>query len=453
MISQFYSTFQKRNNSTKIPEGDIVSTALDLTFKGGANMDSPTILLELPDTNGVVPEYTYMRMRVNGTWRYYFVNNPTCVSDNLWQFDCVIDVLGTYKDDILNNICYVMYSTSHGSTLINDTRALLTPYTTTLSASFSNVRSLFRNSGYYSVFQCMGDVVTNDPSYTCSFLLDSGQASALKRSLMSENFFDWAAKWFTSPMDAVVGCAVTAYNPSSLNGAITINVGGYNTGASGSPINSAEIITRTDSVNPKSALSLYGDYRDLEPYTSYGLYLPFVGVIQLPSLAVARTHDFIISAHVAPCTGDVTYDINYDSDASTETPVLMGTYSGNCSSSLPVAGTSADYKSLISSIGNTIGNLTGLGTISGVSSSINGKLSSMIGASSGITPFIFKQSVTTSENPTARRNIDGLPYGATVRLSTLSGYCQCINASVNAPCSSAELDRINAYLNGGFYIE
>ena len=47
----------------------------------------------------------------------------------------------------------------------------------------------------------------------------------------------------------------------------------------------------------------------------------------------------------------------------------------------------------------------------------------------------------------------GRPTMKPVLLSTLSGFCQCANAHIEAAATAGELDAIDYYLNSGFFIE
>jgi hypothetical protein len=47
----------------------------------------------------------------------------------------------------------------------------------------------------------------------------------------------------------------------------------------------------------------------------------------------------------------------------------------------------------------------------------------------------------------------GLPTMKPMALSSLTGYCQCANAHVSAAVDAPILNKIDAYLNSGFYIE
>ena len=56
-------------------------------------------------------------------------------------------------------------------------------------------------------------------------------------------------------------------------------------------------------------------------------------------------------------------------------------------------------------------------------------------------------------NPTDMKDTMGLPTMKPLLLSTLTGFCQCANAHVEAPATAGELDAIDSMLNAGFYIE
>ena len=47
----------------------------------------------------------------------------------------------------------------------------------------------------------------------------------------------------------------------------------------------------------------------------------------------------------------------------------------------------------------------------------------------------------------------GSPTMAPKALATLTGFCQCMDAHVQAPAMDNELEAIDNYLNSGFFIE
>ena len=56
-------------------------------------------------------------------------------------------------------------------------------------------------------------------------------------------------------------------------------------------------------------------------------------------------------------------------------------------------------------------------------------------------------------NPSDMKDTMGLPTMKPMTLSSLTGFCQCANAHVDAPAKAGELDAIDYYLNSGFFIE
>ena len=59
----------------------------------------------------------------------------------------------------------------------------------------------------------------------------------------------------------------------------------------------------------------------------------------------------------------------------------------------------------------------------------------------------------TNVNPADMKDTMGLPTMKPMSLATLTGFCQCSNAHVDAPATAGELDAIDYYLNSGFFIE
>ena len=102
----------------------------------------------------------------------------------------------------------------------------------------------------------------------------------------------------------------------------------------------------------------------------------------------------------------------------------------------------------------------GMGTIGSIKSAevhtqTNGALSSRIGAKIPLTIRVvtMRSKVLEAVKGANRISAIGLPCYKTLKLSTLSGYCQCSGASVSATATDTELETINDFLNSGIYIE
>lgn len=464
-------TIAKKHNSTKIPNENDAYTELNVVLKTPCSLSSPTFILSFPNPSGAdnaVPEYTYAGMFFNGIWKYYFIDNVTALTLDKWMLNCSMDVLGTYWPHINEQSAYVLYSSNMGNTLISDSRAAMVAHTATYNASFTDFNMFTTTPSF--VLHCIGKNNTAG-GFATAFYMTAVNAGIVQNAVNDPDFFDYVKQFFNSPMEGVIGGYISTYNLMTGDWS-DVNINGYNTGAAGQIVDPTRIDKTTVSVHPKTALRMYGDYRDLSPYAQYTLKLPFVGVVPLDSTVIARTNDLIIECSVAPATGDIVYVVNADSDRQTEAPVILGTYSGSCMTSTPVTASGNNQIGFAASLatvvaggvaafaGEPVGGLSAISSgLSGAvesirhHSQINGAISSHVGVSIGLKPTLQVIRTETAEAPTARRDIDGLPCGRTLMLSTLSGYAQLRGFSADVACEDGERSSLNNILNGGFYIE
>ena len=111
-----FGSFTKKRNSTKQPTNEL-SDSRTVVFKESTSVDSPTFIL-----TGNAFDYNYASWNDGTMTRYYFISDIRTVKNNLTEIDCVIDVLATYKTQILSGTHFVSYSSSLGSTYLPDTR-------------------------------------------------------------------------------------------------------------------------------------------------------------------------------------------------------------------------------------------------------------------------------------------------------------------------------------------
>ena len=125
---------------------------------------------------------------------------------------------------------------------------------------------------------------------------------------------------------------------------------------------------------------------------------------------------------------------------------------GTSSAASNLAGGGGNPGSVISGVGQSI--LTGVNVIEAAYC----PQTSIIGGSGNHTDlyvncdkiWINRKVFGPKQFPTA---VAGRPLMQNVQLSSLSGFCQCGNASVPVNARDADRAEINAYLNSGFYIE
>lgn len=207
------------------------------------------------------------------------------------------------------------------------------------------------------------------------------------------------------------------------------------------------------------------------------LFLPLVGMVQLSADSLTHRSSLTIDWSVTYTDGAITYKVRSGSE-------VIGTYGGQCAAQYPLGinqqasageviqaiaqglekSVSGLIESTISPIsaGAAIGGFALNAVIAGYNVE-NVKKSSHVscvggsggGAGIGLGREICCYTVAhaTAVNPSDMKDTMGLPTMQPMSLSTLTGFCQCANAHVEAPATAGELDAIDAYLNSGFFIE
>jgi hypothetical protein len=137
-----FGSFVKKRNSTKQPTNEL-SDSRTVVFKESTSVDSPTFIL-----TGNVFDYNYASWNDGTMTRYYFISDIRTVKNNLTEIDCVIDVLATYKTQILAGTHFVSYSSHNSNTWLPDTRIPLVNATKT-ARNTASLASLFNTVGFY----------------------------------------------------------------------------------------------------------------------------------------------------------------------------------------------------------------------------------------------------------------------------------------------------------------
>ena len=112
-------TIYKKTNSTLQPTADNPKFELEVNLKEDTSMYYPTFLINIVFTSNDFP-YNYLKWQE----RYYFIDDivkPTI--NNVWELVCSIDLLATFKADILTNTtAFVKYSANKFNPMIPDDR-------------------------------------------------------------------------------------------------------------------------------------------------------------------------------------------------------------------------------------------------------------------------------------------------------------------------------------------
>lgn len=486
-IAVSFSNGAKRKNSTKqLPMG----SAHQCTFKNGCTVLKPTLLLELGDSN--FPPYSAFKIGE----RYYHITNINSLRNNLFEVSGEVDALATYKSQILASTQYVQYSSVLSSAWLPDTRIpvnrnAITSAIVTANLDFPDTAGSYilsvlgqtgvdcfrvSRSGIQAIIEDLQDWQDNLKDDIID-MIDGAEdpAVALAKATTETGFL---GNKYSVAVDCIRSCHWVPFNSVVVGGSSAeIYLGSYPTGVTG-----YKITTSYHSGNIRLSIPWhFSDYRRSTCEQAY-LYLPFVGMVALPSDEIVSNASIDIKYSVTASDGQVCYEVQSGGQ-------VIGTYGGNCAMSIPIG---INQKASLGDIATTVasgmaktisagidgavgvataglsGNIAsvadaGFSLISTTYNSIDTALSTTpttvggIGGGAGagldLQAKCFTVSHPTVIEPSAMRATMGVPTMKPLHLSSCKGFCKCVNAHVAIPGTSAERDAIDYYLNSGFYIE
>jgi hypothetical protein len=469
----FYRT-AKRHNSTLQPSGS--GTTIDVQLKNGSDIIAPVFLMSLP----TMPDYSMMVFE----GRTYFIIGITSVRENLWEIAAAVDVLATYKSNILGTTAFVLYD-SAANTEIVDSRlpAIKTAVTQRNIAALDP--GIMTGSGTLAV-----SVVGQNT--TSTFLLSAGQ---LRELVNSTNLNTFLANTF-QPIDdqisgnllsdvvdsfmslvkgikALIARLVTGQNLMSCIRSVIwypwqlygdganqeIYLGQMPTGVSSAPVvNPIEVLDTVTVEIPWQA----SDWRRMAPYHNIYLYIPFIGSIHLSNSDIASASSLTLLPAINKHNGAFSVQV------STNTGQLIGVYGSNTGISIPVGASNISPNQLVNSImqegaavaAGAAGNIglaasMALSSLSSLSPTITSIGGGSGGAGSGLDRTVHCTSVfhDTNVGPNTMAATIGMPTMAQQSLSGKTGYVRTLGASVSGSMTDTERNMINQLLDGGVYIE
>ena len=459
MLITLYS-FSKRKNSTKQPN---TGTQVGVNLKSPTSKYNPTFII-----GNINPlSYTYLKWED----RYYYIDDIRLIRDHYYELVCSLDVLATYKANVLATTAYVAYSSSNFSTHIVDNRLSTIDTLSTKSSS----STLFSDGvGSIMLGTYIITYVSSSPTYGASGVTWASEPQAINivKMLSTEGFTTWQnefPKQLLGAYDALLSVTAVPFSwyqrELSFSHPPNILLGGYDTGVASHPPNPRVEYSTTVSIPWQ-----YEDFRNLEPYTSLLLFLPGYGLVELnPNDFIGKT-SITIKAVVDGLTGKTTYIVDKVYKATTTLGVNMNvgtvSYGNLLYSSLSLAqSTLSSLTGLFST--NPIGALTSsINSVPQLASSYISSQQRSLGSigSNGASNDIYASIgswadviCTTLSHPT---NVDpsvftstlGRPCNQVISLSSLTGYVQTVNASVSIS-NSIHATEVNNLLNGGVYIE
>lgn len=455
MQAIFYN-FSKRKNSTAVPDGQ--GSERNLTLKNGSSIITPTFLVA-----GESFDYNYCGF--NG--RYYWITDITSVRNELWEVQCRVDVLASWKNEILNSKGFVKYSSSDTNQNIKDGRNVVTS-NVERTASYLNMQ-MFDVRGSYILATLSGpasEAINN--SFSALYGMEAGSLGALAQEFNSPDALTAIRQYFDNPTETIVFCR---WLPRNLIGGPTrivpVKFGDYESSVTGTLIEDNYATEIGDITIPWQK----SDFRNYEPYSSAILYLPGVGNVSIPLSSLAGLDVLSIQCVMDYVTNQIHYQVADGTGAN-----IIGTYSGSVGVDIPISAIqSGNVGGILAGIGGIAGGIGAIATggmsigaaaaiggglyaagVSSLSQNIRatGSFSGGYNVKAGGTTIhleIFRnQSV---QEPSEYVDTIGNPCMKTRNISGLIGYCQTEDFQVSGNMLDTEKSEINNLMNGGVYIE
>ena len=485
MAQVSFGVFSKRRNSTKQPAS--LSDTRTVVLKENTSQDNPTFLVTGNNFN-----YNYCM------WdgKYYFIDDIVSVRNNLMEVRCVMDVLATYKAEILTTTAYVLYD-SVSNAEIPDNRL---PIKTTKSVQASTAACPFvpdggcyilsitgsaGSTGVYKVSESelgalvddLQDIMDNLGDYTGIY--PPTQPTPPTGTPSIEDLLDYMAEWLKYDIEYLkymFDCALRPISQFFGSGNIPENIREcrfipFNVGITTpqSPIYLGSFLTQisslgklqTDQIVRSTTVSIpwqASDYRRRSPYTDVYLYLPYIGMTKLSSENLTGQSSLTVDYALGLKDGSLIVTVSSGSQ-------IIGQYSGNVAASVPVGFSNINIPKTAQSI------IMGAAAIASKSVAALGMAAlnfgdsvtpnfSCVGGLDGVAGIATNQNITcytvfhdTIAPPNQNLAVIGSPSMCSKSLATLTGYCQCLDAHVEASATAAELSAVDAFLNSGFFIE
>lgn len=437
--------FEKRYNSTKRPEGS--GAVYNVQLKDATSIYTPVFTVTNFGT-----EFNYIKWNN----RYYYVTDLEIIRNNIYNLTCQIDFLRSFYDNIANTTAFIDYSTSDYNTQIIDNRI---PVATDCTYYTSSAQIVTGGSPDFNLGSYIVEYVTDDANFGATGLVAIGATSAkqLSNALTNTDFFNIEnfEKQFNNVYQSIKKLTFIPLILSNFSGPVTpIRLGSYSTGISG--------FTPPTTIKMSADITIprpFTDFRQLQPYCSYLLYLPGYGFTTLDNADIAGKSTLTIKLDIDGATGDATYTVDKIFKGSCNFGVSMSL--GTVSSNIGGVWGSGLQRATSLITGNAVGAIGGLVNTALASRQRNLGNVGSTGALSSVfatigddwrNAYIVCIAHNTAVEPDSIAEVMGRPCQKVRQINGLTGYVQTRNASVSTGNSDIT-QQLNNLLDGGVYIE
>lgn len=478
----YLGTTSKRVNSTLRPSTDgwFKTSAV---WKQNKDLDRPAISIYY--TGGSYPQWNYMF--IPSVSSFFWVTAIVSVRNNVFEVSGAMDILATYKNDIVNTRCYIEYGfntdASGNKTRLRDarqniaeapqisTKTVNIPSAGVLSATGTFVLSVVGSNGATMTYGLSGGEIGN--------LINSVSQDATT-ALQGLDSVEDILKYLTvqnvsqgSAISAIRNCTWLPVAKSAIpwTGRSYIFLGDFDTGMLADNISSDFVITDVSNVSIPWPVD---DWRRMNCQVS--MYVPYIGTIAMPVDQCNTASSLKITWSCEILSGGVCLRVE------TNTGYTVYTGSGSIGSPYAIGASNVPISNLVN---GTVSAVTGaiqagagaLATISnpwdisgGVEQTVQGMEKIGSGYMQSITPVLqcagtLGSSAAYGQEQTAKLTLLYYPpiddaafsavYGHPVMAmgTPVAGYCKTRGFSCAGTMRGAEKSGIAFYMDGGTFIE
>ena len=452
---------EKRSNSTMRPQ--VAGFLMECEANEPVDIMAPFFRFKLPGAF----QYNYLYVQ---SWdRYYWIDHWT-YDAGLWEANCTIDPLASWRNDIGDMTEYVLRSSADFDSTIVDTTYPLVAETEVQQVEMPGWSIPTNPTGCH----VLGIVSANGLTeyYISSNLAAFG--AAMFSDTLWENVTEDDPGWEAgevptfmraqfNPLQYVVSCMWFPFSPPAGNSMSEIYLGYFSTGYQAYPIvrQSYKIFDGAIYI-PDHPQADRGVYLNMAPYTRLRLNALPWGEVDLDTTKFANRGKVILEAWLDPVTGSTKlYVANGDGD---RILTLVGQLGVSEQLSQVLKDNLATVTGGISALAG-VGNLAtgdiggGIATaVSGIGNAVSAQYPDVSttgtnGARIAVTPVKVWLTVTHQYIAPEDRPNHGRPLCGRRKMRSLPGYLMVSDPDVKLPATRDEIDKIKEYMVNGFFYE
>lgn len=451
--------FNKRINSTKIV--GVEGVPVVVKYKESVDTHNPVITFSAVDAS----LYNYAKIGD----KYYYVDSCVSLRNNIWELTLRIDLLATYRNEILNTKAYISRATKKYNAYLYD--SLNSPSSKNNYTVYSESGTGIYDTGEGCFILQVLNSLTNNylNAYQAAYILTASQVQQIARILMTDGGIIAELKeLFNSPLECIVKLMWLPLNYNVVaqqTGALstTVYLGAFDTEMSAYLVGSSLINHQYElSINASNS----DNYLSGQQYNNLIANIPFVGVVPLDGSQIIDSRKYSMTFRISVdartgkqlvtvCDKDNPNHVYNAFESIIGVDCALGNaftdishVLNNVAMSIPIVISGHNPAFLVPSLASSVSESTRtiyntLGTTGG---------NAFLGFATNIRVIHIMRDYAFDANSVV--DTLGLPLNAVDLLSNcLGGYCITRNASVNANAYYSELSEINNLLDGGVYLE